>query len=668
MTEAIIALVDRRSHLRRAKDWAAADAVRDELLNKYHVIVEDSKTAAIDGSWSSTWRYQEEGDAAPWSSSSSSSASSPAVKPGAKPSSALLRAVCVGRWRYAVPRVVEQETKIKAKFAGQTLLRTLALMWRLKKGEQEIEEAEAFWRGEIEGGRVLHRTSVLDPTSHSSNASTVATTAPATATRIIKVGDRVRVTKCRHERVVPAVRIDRRCGVLYEDSDVVVIDKPAGVACALSGTAEANSLLAVAGEGLGLSGLKLAHRLDVGVTGCLVLGKTVRAANRAFSEIKRGAEGGVRKVYLARVRGELPAGLRATGAQQRAKGEEERGQGHEADLCRVRLSLLADACGGGEGAHPGERRGSGTAAPKDLSDFAASIAASWRLEERIAADRPDYAHLEEAAPVLRVTSAIAFDNRRGRAVVVAVPTAALAAERKQDQGQEQEQEDHEGGAKQEKRGAIADGKAGAAGAAGAAASAAAAAAAPARLSGRPSATRFRWVATLPDGTHLMHCQPETGRRHQVRCHLASIGLPIANDTVYCDSAGIVEAVAGEEGEEEEEEEEDGQDKNAGAGRCDEASVRLESKDEASPPSSNSAALYEDDDEGTLAQTIGPRSAAFCPWCPKCQWTSSVLAGTRKAPDPPDAEIWLRSWHYTLPAIGVDAVSPLPPWARVERPR
>ena len=39
-------------------------------------------------------------------------------------------------------------------------------------------------------------------------------------------------------------------------------------------------------------------------------------------------------------------------------------------------------------------------------------------------------------------------------------------------------------------------------------------------------------APLPDGTVLVACRPKTGQRHQIRVHLAHIGWPIANDSLY----------------------------------------------------------------------------------------------------------------------------------------
>lgn len=53
--------------------------------------------------------------------------------------------------------------------------------------------------------------------------------------------------------------------------------------------------------------------------------------------------------------------------------------------------------------------------------------------------------------------------------------------------------------------------------------------------GKPSVTEFRVVDRF--GSHtLVEARPRTGRRHQIRVHLYSLGHPIAGDPLYGDQA------------------------------------------------------------------------------------------------------------------------------------
>ena len=49
--------------------------------------------------------------------------------------------------------------------------------------------------------------------------------------------------------------------------------------------------------------------------------------------------------------------------------------------------------------------------------------------------------------------------------------------------------------------------------------------------GKPAVTHWEVVARYRDYTHI-RCRLETGRTHQIRVHMASIGHPILGDTVY----------------------------------------------------------------------------------------------------------------------------------------
>ena len=47
----------------------------------------------------------------------------------------------------------------------------------------------------------------------------------------------------------------------------------------------------------------------------------------------------------------------------------------------------------------------------------------------------------------------------------------------------------------------------------------------------PSLTRYRTLAVSPEAA-LVELEPVTGRMHQLRVHLASVGRPIAGDVRY----------------------------------------------------------------------------------------------------------------------------------------
>lgn len=50
--------------------------------------------------------------------------------------------------------------------------------------------------------------------------------------------------------------------------------------------------------------------------------------------------------------------------------------------------------------------------------------------------------------------------------------------------------------------------------------------------GKPAVTHYRVLETLKNNFSLVECELETGRTHQIRVHMASIGHPLLGDHVY----------------------------------------------------------------------------------------------------------------------------------------
>ena len=58
--------------------------------------------------------------------------------------------------------------------------------------------------------------------------------------------------------------------------------------------------------------------------------------------------------------------------------------------------------------------------------------------------------------------------------------------------------------------------------------------------GLPAKTIFNSLARFSDGTELCEALPKTGRTHQIRIHLWSMGIPVLGDPAYRKSGEIAE--------------------------------------------------------------------------------------------------------------------------------
>ena len=132
----------------------------------------------------------------------------------------------------------------------------------------------------------------------------------------LAVGDVVRVPpltrrpgEAQRHVVSAPIRVMARSGVLYEDNDILVVNKPAGIA-SHAGTGISVGVI----EGLRQlhpqwGFLELAHRLDRDTSGCLMLAKN-RPTLLVLHARLRGVQRAVFKQYLGLVRGQWRGGQR----------------------------------------------------------------------------------------------------------------------------------------------------------------------------------------------------------------------------------------------------------------------------------------------------------------------------------------------------------------------
>lgn len=119
---------------------------------------------------------------------------------------------------------------------------------------------------------------------------------------VLRNGDVVSHTLHRHEPPVTAEPV----GVIHEDDDMIVIDKPSGVPVHPAGRYKFNSVVEIlkAERGAGFMPHPC-NRLDRLTSGIMFIAKSVAAAEAMGSRIKQRS---VRKEYVARVVGEFPDG------------------------------------------------------------------------------------------------------------------------------------------------------------------------------------------------------------------------------------------------------------------------------------------------------------------------------------------------------------------------
>ncbi|KAI9816806.1 MAG: hypothetical protein M1827_001451 [Pycnora praestabilis] len=168
-------------------------------------------------------------------------------------------------------------TFCKERWRGRELLDIFASEFR----DRPVE----YYKDAIERGKVVLNGQPV-PSSHI----------------MVRNGDMISHTLHRHEPPVTATPI----GIVHEDNDMIVINKPAGVPVHPAGRYNYNSVIEImrAERGHGWNPLPC-NRLDRLTSGIMFVGKHAKAAEELSLQI-RGRT--VKKEYIARVKGEFPDG------------------------------------------------------------------------------------------------------------------------------------------------------------------------------------------------------------------------------------------------------------------------------------------------------------------------------------------------------------------------
>jgi 23S rRNA pseudouridine1911/1915/1917 synthase len=120
---------------------------------------------------------------------------------------------------------------------------------------------------------------------------------PVKASTIVRSGDTVLI---RYPKVVEAPCAHQSLAVLYEDADLLALDKPAGVLSHPTDKIIDNAATTIVKKQFPGRTLLLAHRLDRETSGVLLFAKNRECAKQLASQF---AGRGIKKTYLALARG-----------------------------------------------------------------------------------------------------------------------------------------------------------------------------------------------------------------------------------------------------------------------------------------------------------------------------------------------------------------------------
>ncbi len=177
---------------------------------------------------------------------------------------------------------------IPRRLAGRTLAECLTELFPQVDAEIWIEEVDRGWL-RMPGNEVQKSAHEIDPLD-------VSTEVPS-LDRIMQEGQRI--DHLQPGCIEPAV--DGRIRIVYQDEQLIVVSKPAGLPSHASGRFNRNTLEYLMGQVYYPEKIRLTHRLDANTSGLMVLARRFAAAKSLQQQF---TEGSVAKRYIARVHGQ----------------------------------------------------------------------------------------------------------------------------------------------------------------------------------------------------------------------------------------------------------------------------------------------------------------------------------------------------------------------------
>jgi RluA family pseudouridine synthase len=107
-----------------------------------------------------------------------------------------------------------------------------------------------------------------------------------------------------HRHELPVLDLD--FPIIYQNDDVLVIDKPPGIPIHPCGRYNKNSVTHILKHEYGIDPLFVIHRLDALTSGVVMFGKSSRIAQEISKEMQNKE---ILKLYIAKVQGKFPDGI-----------------------------------------------------------------------------------------------------------------------------------------------------------------------------------------------------------------------------------------------------------------------------------------------------------------------------------------------------------------------